>query len=46
MAGRGDFNGDIRNDLLAVDTAGVLWLYPGNGASGVTGRIRLGGGWN
>ena len=41
-----DFNGDGRSDLLARDTTGVLWLYPGNGKGGWLPRIRLGAGWN
>ncbi len=40
----GDLTGDGRVDLLARDTAGVLWLYPGRGGTWGT-RIRIGGGW-
>ncbi|MFK0002133.1 S8 family peptidase, partial [Paenarthrobacter sp. NPDC090522] len=29
-----DFNGDGNSDVLARDTNGVLWLYPGNGSGG------------
>jgi hypothetical protein len=42
----GDFNGDRRPDLLARDGAGVLWLYPGNGAGGFLSRVQVGPGWN
>ncbi len=42
-----DFNGDGNSDLLAVEnTTGYLWLYPGNGAGGWLGRMRVGDGWN
>nr|WP_309926995.1 chitobiase/beta-hexosaminidase C-terminal domain-containing protein [Arthrobacter sp. 1088] len=33
-----DFNGDGRADVLAADTAGNLYLYPGNGAGGLSPR--------
>ncbi|MGZ4507018.1 MAG: FG-GAP-like repeat-containing protein [Blastococcus sp.] len=47
VRGAGDFNGDGNPDLLARESAtGVLWLYPGNGASGFGPRVRLGAGWN
>ena len=43
----GDFNGDNKVDLLARDSAGTLWLYPGNG-SGRFGTRSIAGasGWN
>lgn len=41
----GDWNGDRRNDVVAADTFGVLWLYPGNGAAGLGGRVQIGRGW-
>ncbi|MFP3599703.1 FG-GAP repeat domain-containing protein, partial [Chryseobacterium sp. SIMBA_029] len=40
-----DFNGDGRSDILARDTSGVLWLYPGNGAGGLQTRVQAGTGW-
>lgn len=43
---RGDFNGDGKTDVLSRDSAGVLWLYPGNGKSGFLARVRLGSGWH
>jgi hypothetical protein len=42
----GDFNGDHKADLLAVDDAGVLWLYPGNGHGGFGARVQAGSGWS
>jgi hypothetical protein len=42
----GDFDGDGRNDVLARDSAGALWLYPGNGSSGWDQRRQVGSGWN
>ncbi|MBY8878952.1 FG-GAP repeat domain-containing protein [Actinacidiphila acidipaludis] len=47
LAGAGDLTGDGRADLLARDSAGVLWLYPGTGktAAPFTARVRVGAGW-
>ncbi|WP_405474817.1 chitobiase/beta-hexosaminidase C-terminal domain-containing protein [Paenarthrobacter ilicis] len=33
-----DFNGDGKSDVLAADTAGNLYLYPGDGAGGLLPR--------
>lgn len=41
-----DFNRDGFTDLVARDTAGLLWLYPGNGAGGFKARRQMGHGWN
>ncbi|WP_143179755.1 FG-GAP repeat domain-containing protein [Streptomyces yunnanensis] len=45
-----DINDDGRADLLAVDTDGALWAYPGAGslAGGNTlgNRVRIGTGWD
>ena len=41
-----DFNGDGKPDVLARDTAGALWLYPGNGSGGWLAARRIGSGWN
>ncbi|MFF1831767.1 S8 family serine peptidase [Paenarthrobacter sp. NPDC058040] len=41
-----DFNGDGKSDVLARDTNGVLWLYPGNGAGGWLPAKQVGSGWN
>ncbi|MFG1807832.1 FG-GAP-like repeat-containing protein [Streptomyces sp. NPDC049040] len=42
----GDMNGDGNSDLVAVDTAGLLWFYPGNGDGTLGSRVEIGtGGW-
>jgi Zn-dependent metalloprotease len=41
-----DFNRDGFTDLVARDGAGILWLYPGDGAGGIQTRRQLGTGWN
>ncbi|MCR1161297.1 MULTISPECIES: chitobiase/beta-hexosaminidase C-terminal domain-containing protein [Micrococcaceae] len=41
----GDFNGDGKTDILARDTGGALWLYPGNGSAGWGTRSQIGSGW-
>ncbi|WUH93655.1 VCBS repeat-containing protein [Streptomyces sp. NBC_00433] len=43
----GDITSDGHPDLLARDTAGVLWYYPGTGkaAAPYANRVRIGGGW-
>jgi len=40
-----DYNKDGRTDLVARDSAGVLWLYPGNGTGGFLTRRQIGTGW-
>ncbi|WP_328887914.1 FG-GAP repeat domain-containing protein [Streptomyces sp. NBC_00316] len=44
----GDLNSDGRPDLVAPDSAGVLWLYrgTGNATAPFESRTRVGGGWN
>ncbi|MET9426889.1 VCBS repeat-containing protein [Streptomyces sp. NPDC003036] len=42
----GDIAGSAAGDLIARDTAGVLWLYQGNGTGGFAARVRIGSGWN
>ncbi|SEJ32554.1 Repeat domain-containing protein [Arthrobacter sp. yr096] len=42
----GDFDGDGFNDLLARDSAGRLFLYPGDGDGGWLAREQVGQGWN
>jgi len=42
----GDFDGDGANDLLARDSAGTLFLYPGDGEGGWLERRQVGQGWN
>ncbi|MER5431178.1 trypsin-like serine protease [Streptomyces sp. NPDC002588] len=42
----GDVTGDQLPDVLSVDSAGVLWIYPGKGNGTFASRVRFGGGWN
>jgi hypothetical protein len=42
----GDVTGDYKPDLLSVDSAGVLWIYPGRGDGSFAARVRVGGGWS
>ncbi|WP_326662531.1 FG-GAP-like repeat-containing protein [Streptomyces sp. NBC_00385] len=48
LVGGTDLTGDDRADLVARDSGGVLWLYPGTGGAGApfAARTRIGGGWN
>ncbi|MFB7234794.1 VCBS repeat-containing protein [Streptomyces sp. NPDC056269] len=41
----GDVAGTPQGDLLARDTAGVLWLYQGATGSSFATRVRVGSGW-
>ena len=41
-----DYTGDAKNDVVARDNSGTLWLYPGNGAGGWLAQRSLGTGWN
>jgi hypothetical protein len=41
----GDFDGDGYNDLLGRDSAGKLFLYPGDGEGGWLAREQVGQGW-
>ena len=41
----GDFDGDHRADLMAVDAGGTLWLYRGTGHGAFAPRVRAGTGW-
>jgi FG-GAP-like repeat/WD40-like Beta Propeller Repeat len=41
----GDVNSDRRGDVIAIDSSGVLWLYPGRGTYKFLPRIKLGTGW-
>ena len=40
-----DFTGDGKADILAANTNGNLYLYPGNGKNGITGSSVAGSGW-
>ncbi|MCT9094353.1 VCBS repeat-containing protein [Streptomyces sp. ASQP_92] len=46
FAGIGDLNNDGKGDLLARDSSGHLYFYPGNGADGIGSRTDIGAGWN
>lgn len=41
----GDVNSDRRGDVIAIDSSGVLWLYPGRGAFTFLPRVKIGTGW-
>ncbi|QGV82570.1 trypsin-like serine protease [Streptomyces ficellus] len=45
LATTGDVNSDGVADVLARDTAGKMWLYPGNGKGGFLARKDFGSGW-
>ncbi|WP_327171760.1 VCBS repeat-containing protein [Streptomyces sp. NBC_01336] len=42
----GNVAGGSAGDLVARDSAGVLWLYQGTGKGTFATRTRIGGGWN
>ncbi|WP_405869349.1 MULTISPECIES: trypsin-like serine protease [unclassified Streptomyces] len=42
----GDVTGDYLPDLLSVDSAGTLWIYPGKGNGTFAARVKVGTGWN
>ncbi|MGV9938383.1 trypsin-like serine protease [Streptomyces sp. NPDC003401] len=42
----GDVTGDRLPDLVSVDSAGVLWVYPGKGNGSFASRVKAGVGWN
>ncbi|MFF6997338.1 trypsin-like serine protease [Streptomyces sp. NPDC008313] len=42
----GDVTGDALPDLMSVDSAGVLWIYPGKGTGSFSTRVKVGSGWN
>ncbi|MEV5429860.1 trypsin-like serine protease [Streptomyces sp. NPDC052701] len=42
----GDVTGDYLPDLLSVDSAGDLWIYPGKGNGTFAARVKAGSGWN
>ncbi|MFC8500921.1 glycoside hydrolase domain-containing protein [Pedococcus sp. NPDC057267] len=41
-----DWNSDTHNDVLARDTSGNLWLYPGDGSGGWLAPRQVGTGWS
>ncbi|MFZ3497777.1 FG-GAP repeat domain-containing protein [Streptomyces sp. 5.8] len=48
LVGVSDVTGDKKADLLARDTSGGLWLYPGTGlnATPFGSRVKIGSSWN
>ncbi|KUO12239.1 trypsin-like serine protease [Streptomyces sp. DSM 15324] len=42
----GDVTGDALPDVLSVDSAGVLWIYPGKGNGTFASRVKVSTGWN
>ncbi|WP_055525669.1 trypsin-like serine protease [Streptomyces graminilatus] len=42
----GDVTGDYRPDVLSVDSAGALWIYPGNGNGTFGTPSKVSTGWN
>ncbi|WP_460069492.1 FG-GAP repeat domain-containing protein [Streptomyces sp. YKOK-I1] len=46
IVGPGDVTGDGKSDLLAVTTAGTLYVYPGDGTgTTVASRVKISTGW-
>ncbi|WP_133916840.1 FG-GAP repeat domain-containing protein [Streptomyces sp. NBC_00582] len=45
VVGAGDITGDGKADLVARDTAGVLYRLPGNGAGAFGARVKISSGW-
>jgi hypothetical protein len=48
FAGVVDYDNDGNADIIARDSTGLLWLYPGDGtrAYSTQGRAQIGNGWN
>ncbi|MGW1768366.1 FG-GAP repeat domain-containing protein [Streptomyces sp. NPDC002073] len=48
LTGVSDLTGDKKADLLARDTAGTMWLYPGTGnpAAPFGAKAKVGAGWH
>jgi hypothetical protein len=46
LVGPGDFNGDGKNDIIARDSIGDLYLYEGSGGSAWPTSRKVGSGWN
>ncbi|MET8097368.1 trypsin-like serine protease [Streptomyces sp. NPDC005236] len=42
----GDLTGDGLPDMLSVDSAGVMWEYPGKGNGTFSARVQVGTGWS
>jgi len=41
----GDWNGDGRNDIITIDTAGRMWFYAGRGNATFSAKQQIGQGW-
>lgn len=41
-----DWTGDGHFDVIATDSAGNQWMYPGDLIGGGGNRVQIGGGWN
>lgn len=46
LSGVGDFNGDRRNDLLAVTPGGTIYLFKGNGRGGFSAKSTVASGFS
>ena len=46
IVGVDDWTGDDRDDFIAVDAAGRLWLYAGRGNATFVGRRQIGTSWH
>ncbi|MFI2733471.1 FG-GAP repeat domain-containing protein [Streptomyces sp. NPDC018711] len=46
ITGTGNIAGGPAGDLVARDSAGVLWLYLGKGDGTFAPRVKIGSGWN
>ncbi len=45
ILGMGDFNGDGHRDILALDAADTLWLYPSDGILAFGDRVQVATDW-
>jgi hypothetical protein len=47
FAGLADWNGDGHQDIVARDSTGLLWLYPGDGTPDYSSqpRVQISDGW-
>ena len=45
IVGAGDLNGDGNGDLVATDSANVLWFFAGDGHGHLAAGVKIGTGW-